>query len=290
MTILPYIRPVVQTIQNFEKHNGASYAAAMAYHALISLGPCLLLAISVVSRAFDQTAVKEQIILGIASLAGQDIAALLSEMIDSLMRPDSSRTLVAIVTGIIILYASTNVFRQIEIALDAIWEVDNLSQNPQNNPLGPLLIFARRWGLALLASVAIVIALFITMLASTIVGLIMAPMASLTPVVASLLPWLTALALPILLFLICWTAFTLVPNRKLSWKETRNGSLLTGIVLAIGGGIIGYFASHSPIPDLLGVASSIIVLLLWMFFSSLIFLLGAEYTRTLVLNRRTSTA
>jgi len=284
MTLPRPVRQAVQTAQNFEKHNGASYAAAIAYHAIISLGPCLLLSVGLVSRVFEASAVVTTLGSSLTSLAGEEVAALVTELISDLTRPSSSGNLVALVTTLIIIYASTNVFRQIDIALDAIWEVEAPTATPRSSPYAALLVFARRYGLALLASVAVVVSLFVTMLASTLVGVVVAPVASQAPGLAALLPWLTALALPLLLFLICWLAFTWLPKVKLSWRETRNGALLTGAVLAVGGGIIGYYASHSPIPDLLGVASSLIILLLWMFFASLLFLLGAEHTRTLILN------
>ncbi len=273
---------VTETANSFDEHNGSSYAAAIGYHAIISLGPLLLFSIGLAGRAFGMDAAVDQIVSVVGTVAGSAMAELVAGIIEGLGRPMANNLLLTVLTLITTLYFASNVFRQLVIAMDAIWEV----QRPQVSMDDGLLRWGftqfRRYTVGLIAALVIIISLLFSMLLSVITGSLLELLHYLTPRLATLLTLIGAISLPIILILLCLLAFKLLPSVDLSWRDVWPGAILTGLILAIGEGIIGWYASHNPIPTFFGLAGSLVVIMLWAYFSAFILLIGAEFTRVYV--------
>jgi membrane protein len=275
-------RLFVETTGSFDKHNGSSYAAAIAYHAIISMGPLLLFSIAVASRAFSRDAAVDQLIFVVAEVAGPAMAQLLDGVIAELRQPTTDNLVVTVVSLGVGVYFASNVFRQLVIALDAIWEVKRPRVRVQDGLVRSALRQSRRYVVGLLAAIVIIFSLLIAMTLSVVAGPIVEMLHAISPLFATICLWIGRGLGPILFVLVCALTFKLLPSIELTWFDVGPGALLTGLVLAVAESIIAYYAIHNPIPAYFGLASSIVIIMLWAFFSAFILLFGAELTRIYV--------
>jgi len=271
-----------ETTDSFDKHNGSSYAAAIAYHAIISMGPLLLFSIAVASRAFSRAAAVDQVIAVVNEVAGPTMAQLLDSIIAELHQPTTDNLIVTVVSLCVGLYFASNVFRQLVIALDAIWEVKRPPVRVQDGLVRAALRQSRRYVVGLLAAIVIIFSLLIAMLMTVIAEPLVEALHAISPVLAAICVWLGRGSGPILFVLVCALAFKLLPSIEVTWRDVGPGALLTGLVLAVAESIIAYYAIHNPIPAYFGLAGSVVIIMLWAFFAAFILLFGAELTRVYV--------
>jgi len=278
-----------ETGRSFGEHNGSSYAAAIAYHAVISVAPLLLFSIATASRFFGREAAVEQLVTDLGRVAGAPLAALLTSLISELNQPTTSNLVLTVVSLALTMYAASNVFRQLVIALDAVWNVHRPSISIRDGVVHWAAVRLRRYVVGLLAAFAIICSLLISMLISVFIGTLLDLIDQIVPGSGSLITWLGVVALPIILVLLCLLAFRLLPSIDLTWGDVWPGALLTGLVLFLVEGAIGYYVTRNRITTLYGVAGSVVVLMLWAYFSAFILLIGAEFTRVYTTYREPQT-
>ncbi len=284
------VRLVTDTIHSFEKHEGSSHAAAIAYHATISLGPLLIFSIGLASRAFGREAAVNQVITGVANMAGRSMANFVSSLNNQLSQPTNDNFLLSIISLAVTIFAASNVFRQLVIALNAIWEVQPPRIDIRDGVMRWAFVRLRKYFVGLLVALAAIVSLLVSMLVGIFWETILHVSTLFMPRLGMFLGWIGVAALPIVLVVLCLLAFKVLPRVDLTWRAVWPGALLTGLVLTASEVVIGYYVSHSWLPSLYGVTSSIVVLMLWAYFSAYILLLGAEFTQVYIRrsNLRTS--
>lgn len=273
-----FIELITKTLHNYEKHEGSSHAAAIAYHATISLGPLLLFSIGLASRAFGREAAVNQVIVGVANVAGRAMADFVSSLNEQLSRPTSDNFLLSMLSLGITIYAASNVFRQLVIALNAIWEVPLIQVDIRDGVWRWAFIRLRKYFIGLVVAMVTIVSLLVSMLVGIFWETILHVSTLFVPRLGMVLGWIGVGTLPIVLVLLCLLAFKILPRVDLTWRAVWPGALLTGLVLSVAEVAIGYYVSHSWLPSLYGLTSSVVVLMLWAYFSAIIFLLGAEFT------------
>ncbi len=152
---------VTETSNNFEQHNLASYASAIAFHTIISLGPLLLFSIAAASMFIGGDVAAGELVSGVEWVVGSDIARLIADVVGQLSEPTTSNLLGALIWLGITFYAASNVFRHLVFALDAIWEAE---RTPIDNRLSLArrgFIRLREYVVGLAAALAFIIVLFI---------------------------------------------------------------------------------------------------------------------------------
>ncbi len=277
---IPTITKLInETGRSFGRHNGPSYAAAIAYHAVISVAPLLFFSIAMASRVFGRKAAVNQLITALRSVAGASIASLLADLIADLNQPTTSNLVVTLVSLAVTMYAASNVFSQLVVALDAIWEVRHPSISLRAGVGRWAVVRLRSYLVGLLAAILIICSLLVSMLVSVFIGTLLDLINQLAPGSAPLFAGLGIVVLPLILVLLCLLAFKLLPSIELAWRHVAPGALLTGLVLFFVEGVIGYVVSRNRVSTLYGVAGSVVVLMLWAYFSALILLIGAEFTQ-----------
>jgi len=272
-------RLVNETGRSFGEHNGPSYAAAIAYHAVISVAPLLLFSIAIASRFFGREAAVDQLITDLGRVAGTSIADLLTSLIAELNQPTTSNLILTLVSLAVTMYAASNVFRQLVVALDAVWDVRRPSISIRDGVLHWVVVRLRRYVVGFLAAIAMIFSLLISMLISVFIGTVLDLIKQVAPGSATVVTWLGIIALPTLLVLLCLLTFKVLPSIDLTWRAVWPGALLTGLVLFFVEGAIGYYVTRNRVSTLYGVAGSVVVIMLWAYFSAFILLVGAEFTR-----------
>jgi membrane protein len=245
--------------------------ASLAYYTLFALAPTLVIAIAVAGLVFGQDAVRGEIVQQIQGLVGRDGAAAVQAMVESAARPKSS--IVATVLGSITAFlGATGAFIELQTALNAIWRV-----KPKDSASVQSFLLER------LISFGLVVGVGFLLLVSLLVS---AGLAGLNRYLGDTYPALTAvwqatnvlvsLAVVTLLFAM---VYKVLPDVELRWRDVWVGSLVTAGFFSIGKQLIGLYLGTSSVASSYGAAGSVVVLLVWVYYTSQIVLLGAEFTR-----------
>ena len=260
---------LVDTTLSFVDDEALSRGAAIAFYAITSFAPVLLIVIAVAGMVFGRDAAQDAISGQFSTLMGKQAADVLQSVIASASTKSSS--IVATIVGIAMLIATASgVFGEMQAALNTIWKTRSRE--------GALSRLIR----ARITSLGLVAALGFLLVVSLVVS------AGLT-VFARYLDRLQVgtLILSTLNFVVSWLLFALLfgaiykvlPDRTLQWKDVIIGALMTSLLFNIGKALIGWYIGSSAVASSYGAAGGLIVLLLWVYYSAQIFLFGAEFTK-----------
>jgi len=257
-------------------HRGASKGAALAFYALFSMTPILMLAIAVAGYFFGAEAAQGEIIAQLPVTVGPNGAKAIQALLAAARDPVSGR-LATIVASVLLLVAATSVFAELKDSLDEIWGVPS-SQHP------PFLLLLRTRLLAF----ALVLVLAFLLLVSLICGAAFALLASLVGGIWSSSALVFSFFASLLSFGITASLFAVIykmlPEAPPSWRDVWVGAVFTAGLFALGKYAVGLYLSKTGVASSFGAAGSLIALLLWVYFSAQIFFLGAEFTRQYALS------
>jgi membrane protein len=266
-----------EAFTEFNRENVARLGAGLAYYTLFAIAPLLIVAIGVAGMVFGAEAARGEVVRQIDGLVGHDGAQAIQEMLASVSRP--GRSIPATIVGLITLFlGATSAFASLQGALNEVWNV-------KEKPRGPVLGFLR----GRLLSFGLVLGVGFLLLVSLALS---AALAALGNLMSSSLPG-GATLWAIVNFLISFGFTTILfamiykvlPDVPLTWRDVWMGGLITSLFFTIGKTLIGLYLGHSAIGSSFGAAGSIIVLLVWVYYSSQILLFGAEVTQAVVRRR-----
>ena len=266
-TVWRYIK---ETGGDFWEDNALSRGAAISFYTILSLGPVLVLCIAIAGFAFGEEAARGAIVDQLRGLMGKDSAELIQSMIASAGRRNGGvwPSIIGIVT---LLVTATSVFAELQAALNFIWKAE-----PQSAGVGGLLK-ARAAGLGLVASLAFLL------LVSLVVGAALQAVSSYMIGVVPAAKTLLVFANVVLSFLIVSALFAaiykILPDRQLVWRDVAVGALVTALLFTVGKSAIAYYLGAFSVSSSYGAAGTLIVVMLWIYYSCEIFLFGAEFTK-----------
>lgn len=249
--------------------------AALAYYTLFSLAPVLIVAIAIAGLIFGQDAVRGQIVGQIEGLVGHTGALAVQDMLEGAAKRSSSvpATIVGVITFFL---GATGSFLELQTDLDAIWRVKPKAGGH----------FIRELLRQRFISFGLVLGLAFLLLTSLVVS---AGLAAAHSYVGNTFPGVTILweALNVLISLGIITVlfamiYKVLPDVKLAWSDVWVGGLVTAGLFTIGKLLIGLYLGTSAFASTYGAAASVIVILVWVYYSTQIILLGAEFTRAYV--------
>ena len=279
MKQLPFLgRLLRDAFSNFLEDRALRMAAALAYYSVFSMAPLVLIAIGVASQFFDKEAARAQILDEIGGTVGRSAQDALTKILQD--AGGSGNGVVATIVGVVLLLAgASGVFAELQDGLNNIWKV-----KPKPG-LGIWALVKSR-----LLSVTVVLGTGFLLLVSLI----------LTAVLSALGNWMErhlpgsawvwhalnsvlSLAVVALLFAMI---FKVLPDAKIEWRDVWMGAVATAVLFTIGKAMIGAYLGNSGLDQTYGAASSIVVLLTWVYYSAVILLFGAEFTHVYALATR----
>jgi len=268
-----------ETIRSFIDDDALSRGASMAFYAFTSLAPILLIVVAIAGIVFGEDAARNALAGQFEALMGQQSAALLQGAIENAGRK-SSGILATIIGVVTLLVTASGVFGEMQSALNTIWK----AAGPRETSVSRL-IRARAVSLGLVA------ALGFLLLASLVIS---AGLSGLGDYVNAHLPFGKLILSAVneivsftLISVLFAAIYKVLPDKKLQWGDVIIGAIATSLLFTIGKSIIGWYLGTSAIASTYGAAGALMVVLLWIFYSSQIFLLGAEFTQVYA-NRRGS--
>jgi membrane protein len=258
------------TGEGFIEDDDWSRGASIAYFTLFSVAPTLLVVIAVAGLVFGQDAAQGAIVGQLSGLMGQQTAEALEAMIRS--ASDRLSGTVATLVGLgAILLAVSGVFGEVQSAPNAVWKV-NLKQSTMSR-----LVRGRLISLGLIIAFGFV--LMLSLAVSAALGALSTFMQGMFPSMEAVLAVVDFLLSTVLLGALFAAMYKVLPDTSIAWRDVAIGAVFATLLFAGGKYLITLYVGSSNIASSFGAAGALIVLLLWIFYSSQIFLLGAEFTR-----------
>jgi membrane protein len=261
---------LVDTTLSFVDDEALSRGAAIAFYAITSLAPVLLIVIAIAGMVFGRDAAENAISGQFSTLMGNQAADVLQSVIASASTKSSS--IVAAVVGIAMLIATASgVFGEMQAALNTIWKTRSRE------------IALSRFIRARITSLGLVAALGFLLVVSLVVSAGLTAFANYLdrlPVGTLILSAVNFAVSWLLLAVLFGAIYKVLPDRTLRWTDVIVGALMTSLLFNIGKTLIGWYIGSSAVASSYGAAGGLIVLLLWVYYSAQIFLFGAEFTKT----------
>ena len=248
-----------------------SMGAALAYYTLFSLAPLLLIVISVAGLVFGQEAARGEIALQLRALMGEPGADAIQALLVSVGQPAES-TWATLLGVLLLLIGATTVFGELQTALDRIWRV------PATAPVSGWLHLLR----ARLLSFGMILVIGFLLMVSLVLSAALATMERLwSPLFGGWIAIASASNAAVG-FVLVTAMFALIykvmPRAQVLWRDVWTGALFTSLLFSLGKALIGVYIGRSGIVSGFGAAGSLVVVLLWVYYSAQIFLIGAEFT------------
>jgi membrane protein len=246
-------------------------AAALTFYAVLSIAPLLVISLAVASLAFDEKAARTQMVDEMGGLTGSEGEDAVEAMLDSADKPKQGT--VATVLGVItLLFGASGVFGQLQESLNTVWEV-------KPKPGGGIwqLIRSRFLSMAMVLGTGFL--LLVSLVLSSAISGMGAYLTHQFPGLESIwhvVNFAVTIAVVTVLFALI---FKFLPDAKIAWSDVWVGAVLTAILFAVGKLLIGLYLGKASIGSAYGAAGSLVVLLVWIYYSSLILFFGAELTQ-----------
>ena len=258
------------TVTEWQEDKVPLWAAALAYYTIFSLAPLLLIAIAGV--VFGEDAARGEIVGQIQGLVGKEGATAIQSMIQNAHRPGSGGTVATVVGVVTLLFGASGVFGQLQDALNTIWGVKpKPGQGIKSFLQSRFLSFAMVLVIGFLLLVSLVLSAALAAI-STFFNHLLPDVA----IVGQLVNFVVSFAFITLLFA---GIYKFLPDVNVAWKDLWIGAATTALLFNIGKFLIGLYLGSSGASSTYGAAGSLVVILLWVFYSAQIILFGAEFTQ-----------
>lgn len=260
-----------ETIGEWKRDNVAMLAAALAYYTVFSLAPMLIIVIAMLTF-LGQGNAQVEILNQIQDVAGEDAAQLVRTMIEN--RQASGGNVLATIVGLgLVLVGATGVLAQLQNALDVIW---NVKPDPERSGVRHTL---RARIKALLLILVAGVLLLAALLGTALLRGVAAAVREQVPRTGVLLSLVDPLILLVVSGLVFALVFKYLPNVRVPWGPVLIGGAVTSVVFVIANGLLSQYLSRGAVAGAYGAAGALVAILLWVFVSSQILLLGAEFTK-----------
>jgi membrane protein len=253
-------------------HSASSLGAALAFYTLFSVAPILIIALAIAGWVFGPHTAETELLSQLQALTGSAGGDALRNLLNSAHYSDK-KGMAAVVAVITLVVGATSVFGELQHALDVIWE----TRDRKKEGGWWRAVRARILSLGMVLGVGFL--LLVSLIASAVLaafgGWLESKFGDLQ-IVLPLLDVALSFSMTVVLFAMI---YKYVPNVEIAWRDVWTGAIVTAFLFTIGKSLIGLYLGRSSFNGAYGAAGSLIVLLLWIYYSAQIFLLGAEFTR-----------
>ena len=270
---LPHILKL--SYQDWKEDKASRLSAALAYYTIFSLAPLLIIVIAVTGLFWQHQAVQEQVMGQIQGLVGAQGAQFVSNLLTSASNP--ARGITATIIGIITLvFGALGVFNELHNSLNTIWnvkeeETKGFFQSVKKIILDRLLSFTMVLGIGFLLLVSLVISAGLSAAQTTIGNAI-----PLSEVVLQIINLVISIGVITVLFALI---YKFLPDAEIAWRDVWLGALVTAVFFSLGKFLIGLYLGNSAVASSFGAAGSLVLLLVWIYYSAQILFFGAEFTQ-----------
>mgnify|MGYP000184201171 CR=1 FL=1 len=265
------------TFASWSYHEAPRLGAALAFYTILSLAPLMILIVSLAAFVFGFPSAQSQILMQVQSMLGQQGAEAVKAIIEQAQKPSDSIT-ASVLGMVMLLFGASGVFEELRSALNKIWNV----QPVQSGHVAALL--RERF-----FSFGMVLAIGFLLLVSLLFSAGLAALCNFCNEILPVSEWTLRIVNMVVSFFSISIVFALifkfVPNAQIAWNPVIVGALLTSSLFSIGKVLIGLYLGKAAVGSAYGAAGSLVVIVVWVYYSSQIFFLGAEFTHALATSR-----
>ena len=272
MSLKEAISILKETFSEWMEDQAPTLGAALAYYTVFSLAPVLIIAISIAGLVFGKEAAQGQIFDQLRGLLGDESGRAMQVMVQNASAEPATGLAAALVGFATLLFGASGVFGQLQTSLNAIWGVQ---PKPGRGILGIIQDRILSFGFILVVGFLLLVSLLLTA-AIAFVGHRFGDMVPGMVALAQILNSIFSLAVITLLFAMI---FKFLPDARIAWHDVWIGAFITAALFTVGKFALGLYLGKSGVASSYGAAGSLIVLLLWVYYSSQIIFLGAEFTQ-----------
>jgi membrane protein len=264
-----------ESFSEWKEDNASRLSAALAYYTTFSIAPLLALVIAIAGLLGGREAVHSQVMDQVGGLVGEEGRAFVEDMLVNLSEP-SSGVLASAISIFILLFGALGVFSELQNSLNTIWEV-------KPKPVKGLVSSAWRLIRQRILSFSMVLTIGFVLLASLAVNAALSAVGGMVWASSSLPAWFTQGINLVTSFLVITLLFALMfkflPDAEISWRDVWLGAAVTSLLFNLGKFAIGYYLGRSSVGTSFGAAGSLVLILIWVYYSAQIFFFGAEVTQ-----------
>jgi membrane protein len=266
-----FVELLKQTFREWQEDQVTRQAAALAYFTLLSTAPMLILIISIAGIAFGQQDVQNEVVSQVRQALGTESAELIEDILEATYQPGAGT--LATVVGIVMMFiGASNIFNQLQISLNHIWKV-------RPKPETGIFNMIKNRVVAVVMVLGAGFLLLLSLAAQTALSLFLSLATDLTPGLAPALRLLNFAVFFLVITLLFAMIYRFLPNAQVAWGDVWMGAVVTSLLFALGQVAFGLYIAHSGVSSAYGAAGSLVVILLWIYYSAVILLLGAEFTQ-----------
>jgi len=263
---------LLATFKGFGEDKGLKLSASLAYYTLFSIGPLLLLLMSLASIFYGGDAIQNKLFGELNGLLGTSAAAQVQEIVKNITF--SGKTNFALVASIITLVVgATSVFIEIQDSLNMIWKL-------KAKPKKGWVAFLKNRLLSSSLIISLGFLMIVTLLVNGAIEALMDVLRREFSSIAEILMYVINLIITFVVITILFgIIFKFLPDAKIKWKHVRTGAIFTAILFMAGRYLIGLYISQTATESTYGAAGAVVVLLVWIYYSAVILYIGAEFTQ-----------
>jgi membrane protein len=259
------------TFSGFIDDEALSWGASIAYYTLFSIAPVLLVVVAIAGLVFGRDAAEGAIVDQFSALMGKQTAEALQGMVESAAKPREG-TWATVVGAVVLLIALSGVFSEVQSAMNAIWKAA-----PPKSSTFTRLMRTRLVSLGLVVTAGFL--LTVSLVASAALATFSDYLAFVFPVMKAVLSVVDIVLSALMMCGLFAAMFKVLPDCDVAWRDVAIGALATTVLFEGGKYAISFYIGQSNVASSYGAAGALIVLLVWIYYSAQIFLLGAEFSR-----------
>jgi membrane protein len=259
------------TVVNFFEDDSMSYASSIAFYTIFSLPAILIIALSIGTTFYERNVVQDELLSQVSRLLGPESAKEIEAILDQATF-DATSTFAKIVGIVTLIFSATTVFISLQTSLNKIW---GIKPKPKRGLIK--FILNRLLSLAMVASVGFLLMVSLVIDAVLVIfrEILSHVLEGTTLYIINGVNVVISLALVTVIF---GLLFKVLPDAKIKWRDVWVGAIVTTVLFAIGKFLIGFYLGNSTFNSAYGAAGSLVIILVWVYYSTVIFLFGAELT------------
>jgi membrane protein len=264
-----------QTVKGFSEDDCPTMAAALSYYTVFSLPPLLLLLLTLLGAVLDPQDIQGTLESQMREIMGPAGAGQVRTILANADRPGGGATLPAVLSVIALLIGATGVFGQLQAALNKAWGV---APDPSKGGVKNMLL-KRMFGVGMVLGLSFI--LLVSLVVSAVLSAFGDQLGRFLPegLSAPLLEAINFAGSLAIIALLFGAIFKVMPDARIAWSDVRVGALVTAVLFVAGKFVLGLYLGRSNPGEAFGAAGALAVMLVWIYYSSMIVLLGAEFTQ-----------
>lgn len=260
-----------KTVSNFIEDDSMSYASSIAFYTIFSLPAVLIIALAIGAAFYERSVVEDELLSQVGRLIGPESANEIRTIL-SHATFDATSTFAKIIGIVTLVFSATTVFISLQTTLNKIW---GIKPKPKRGLVKFLL--NRLLSLAMVASIGFLLLVSLVIDATLVIfqGILSKMLAGITLYILTTVNIVISLALVTVIF---GLLFKVLPDAKIKWRDVWVGAAITTLLFGLGKYLIGFYLGNSTFNSAYGAAGSLVIILVWVYYSTVIFLFGAELT------------